>query len=86
MAEANRTLKRILSLIDKDVNLIKKNNKSKQLAVEDALTLSRYAGTLNSLIDGEWDAKEKLKKRYEKMKTEDLIKMHNDRNKKVATK
>lgn len=78
-----KTLQSILLIIDKDVKRIKKEilttrKKNKTLPPEMAITLARYANTLNAIVDEGWKAKEKAKKNLEKKTTEELVKLYLD--------
>lgn len=73
MIDSGRTLRSILSIISRDVRLIKKQNKKNKLDGETALTLSRYASTLNAIEEGKEDRRAAAKKRFEKMTTAELV-------------
>jgi MarR-like DNA-binding transcriptional regulator SgrR of sgrS sRNA len=79
--DASKTLRGILSLIDKDVRQIKKTNRGRGLDAETALTLSRYASTLNGIIGESWKAKEKEKKKLERKSTEELVAIYQEQMK-----
>lgn len=72
------TLDNILALIDRDVKKIQKESADKQLSPQDALTLSRYASTLDTIVERTDKEKAKEKKGLDKLPTEELIKMYHD--------
>lgn len=76
--DAAKTLRSILSVIDKDVKRIKRNASKSNAALEPeaALTLSRYASMLNGILEDGWKAKEKAKRALEKKSTEELVEMY----------
>lgn len=76
--DPSKTLKSILAIISKDVRLIKKTTKKTQLPTETALTLSRYATTLNGIVEEQRKEKDRAKKRFEKMPTDELLKAYHD--------
>jgi hypothetical protein len=73
VADANKILASILNLIDKDVKSIKKLSKDHQLDPADALTLTRYAATLDNILESKDKESAKAKKDLSKLSTEELI-------------
>ena len=67
-------LAKILSIIDEDVQHISDGNTKKQLEAAVALTLTRYAATLNEIVKSNERETQRLKQSYAAMPTEDLIK------------
>lgn len=80
--DAARTLKSILSIIAKDIRAIKRESKKTRLAPETALTISRYATTLNGIVDADQRARERAKKQYQKLSTAELMKLYTEQQKK----
>lgn len=77
----DRALETIQMIIAKDVRLIKgtqigqkPSKKNGKLSADTALTLSRYAGTLNSIKDEAEKRKKKAKERFERENTAELVK------------
>lgn len=79
---SDRTLRSILSIISRDVRLIRREARKKRLDPDTAMTLSRYANTLNSIRQEEEFEKEKEKKRLNRLSTEELVKMYLNEQKK----
>jgi hypothetical protein len=77
MKKPEKTLKSILSIIDKDIRLIKRQSTGRggPLMPEEALSLSRYAMILNRIVEDHWKSKQKAKKKFESMTTEELKKL-----------
>jgi len=81
MSNPSRTLDEIIKLIDKDVKLIKKGNKIKQLDPADAYTLCRYASALDGIISAKEKERNSAKKELEKLSTDELIKKYEEEKK-----
>lgn len=82
--DPSKTLAKILQIISEDVSRIKKNQAQARLVADDgifpnlapaeALTLSRYASTLDSIVEGKEKEKAKTRKDLEGLSTDELIK------------
>lgn len=79
---SQKTLKSILSIISKDVRLIRKANRNCQLSTETALTLSRYASTLNGITLEEKKKRAAVKKNLERKTTDELVSQFLEQKKK----
>lgn len=84
--QSTKTLKSILSIIKKDVRKIKQRTGDGPLEPEVALTLTRYANTLSSIVEESEETRTRAKKHYEKMSTEELIKLFQAEQKANAKK
>lgn len=73
----NKTLDKILKLIDNDVKLISKSFRDIQLDHQSAQTLCRYATSLAGIREGKEKEIEKEKKNLDKLSTDQLIDMYN---------
>lgn len=73
MANANRTLNNILTVIDKDVKRLKAIGKIDKLPPADALTLSRYMSSLSDIIKEKEKEVSKVKAKINAMSTDELI-------------
>lgn len=82
MANPSKTLANILAVIDKDVKRIKRAGRDLQLEPEDALTLTRYAAALDSIVKSTEKESEKAKRQLEKLPTEKLIEEYQKEQKK----
>ncbi len=74
--DPNKTLTTILGIINKDVGRLRKKSGKGKLSAADVLTLNRYASTVADIRDESEDEKQKLKRKYEKMSTEELLKLY----------
>lgn len=83
---ADRTLKSILSIISKDVREIKRSAKKVPLSTDTALTLSRYATTLNGIVDAQQKADERRRRELKKLPTAELMKLYMEQQKKEKPK
>ena len=79
MANPSKTLSNILAVIDKDVKRIKRAGRNTQLEPQDALTLTRYASALDSIVKSTEKEVERTKKQLEALPTEELIKLYQEK-------
>ncbi len=86
MANPSKTLSKILSTIQKDVNKISKLAKVQQLTPSEAKTLCQYASTLHDIIEVKEKDQQQAKKKLDKLDTNTLIDMYKDEQAKKSPK
>lgn len=72
--DQNKLYRDILRLIARDIKVIKRNKG--QLSPADALTLSRYASTLQGIQENQEKAEGKKVRDLEKLPTDELVKLY----------